>query len=131
MTATLPVLAAMPTTLKQLRLVGSKVNLEAMQVLCSVLLSHCKSMTDLFLDRCKISDKEAQLLAAVLYRLMRLELLFLHNNDIHDSGLAIAEALIGHTALGGVNLEGNPISASGCAALAEFKKTNNTWWLWY
>ena len=105
----------------------SQFSLEAMQALCSVLLSHSKSMTGLHLASCKISDEEAILLAAVLHRLKRLERLVVENNDIHDSGAtAIAEALLGLSQLSFVDLVLNPISANVREALD--KKTSHITW---
>lgn len=132
LTATLPVLTATPTTLKSLSLAGSKFNLETMQVMCFVLSSHSKSMTALYLHSCEISDEKAQFLTAVLHRLKRLDLLDLRYNDIHNSGIAIAEALLKHTDTGVyLYLTDNPISASGRAALTEFEKKNKPmYWLY-
>ena len=121
----------MPTTLKILSLEGSQLSLKAMQVLYTVLPRHSMSMTQLWLLSCKISDEAAHLLATVLHRLKRLEVLSLSNNHIHDSVLAIAGAILGHTTLIYVDLTSNPISASGRAALDTFKKTNNRWELLY
>ena len=130
LTATLQALAATSTTLRVLSLRRSKFNFESMQLLCLVLPSHSKSMIRLVLDNCKVSDEEVQILTTVLHRLKRLDLLSLEGNDIHESGLAIAEAMLGHTTSCdiAVNLQGNPISASGHKALDEFRETNNAWW---
>ena len=117
MTAALQALTAAPTTLKLLNLPRSQFSLEAMQALCSVLLSHSKSMIKLYLCSCKISDEEAQLLATVLHRFKRFEVLDLRNNGIHDSVIAIADALLRLPQLNAVGLRDNPISASVREAL--------------
>ena len=130
LTATLQALTG-TSTLKDLNLMRSQFNLEVMQALYSVLFSHSKSIKLLTLQSCKINDAEAQLLTTVLYRLKSLEVLNLYNNDIHDSGLTLAEAILGHTALRFVYLVDNPISASGRAALDKFMETNNIMWLYF
>ena len=97
-----------------------------MQAVCSVLLSHSKSVTvtHLYLRSCKISDEQAQLLATVFYRVELLERLELINNDIHDSAIALVQALLGLPELKRVELQYNPISASAHGALD--KKTHHT-----
>ena len=80
-------------------------------------------MTVVDLASCKISDNEAQLLATVLNRLKKLDGLYLNDNYIHDSAIAIAEALLGLPQLRRVHLQGNPIHASVYEALD--KKTRH------
>ena len=117
LTAALQALIATPTTLGMLNLSRSQFSLEAMQALCSVLLRHSKSMTSLLLDKCNISDDGAHLLATVVHRLKGLERFELNNNDIHDSAIGIAEAVLGLPELRVVKMLGNPISASVREAL--------------
>ena len=92
---TLQALATAPTcTLETLNLWGSQFSPPAMQALHRTLLRHSKSMTELVLPSCDITDEQACLLATDLNGLIKLREMDLSNNAFGDEGaVAIATSL--------------------------------------
>ena len=126
LTDTLRALAQAPTcTLKTLSLPFSQFSPPAMHALCAALLGHSKSLTELGLRDCGLTDGLACILATALHGLPGLERAYLSGNAIGDEGaVAIAGALHGLPGLMGVYLQLNAFGGRGRAALNECKKTN-------
>ena len=126
LTVTLYVLARVPTcTLKVLNLSASRFSLPAMHNLCNALLKHSKSLAELLLHDCGLTDGLACILATALHGLPRLEVVYLGGNTIGDEGaVAIAGALLGLPGLELVYLQHNAFGGRGGAALNECKKIN-------
>ena len=122
--ATLPdilqVLATAPTcTLETLDLMGSQFSPPAMQALHCALLRHSKSMTELVLPACHITDEQACLLATALNGLIKLRKMDLDYNDFgHKGAVTIATALNGLPELREVHLLGNAIRDEEAVAIA-------------
>ena len=123
LTDTLKALAQAPTcTLERLSLWYSQFSPPAMHALCAALLGHSKSLTQLELWDCGLTDGLVCILATALHGLKVVDL---QNNTIGDEGVvAIAGALHGLPGLKEVYLSGNTIGGRGRAALNEWEKTN-------
>ena len=97
-----------------------------MHALCAALLGLSKSLTELWLDDCGLTDGLACILATALHRLPGLKWVDLGGNTIGDEGaVAIAGALHGLPGLEMVILRGNTFGGRGRATLNECKKTSN------
>ena len=133
LTVTLHALAQAPTcTLEELVLTDSQFSPPAMHALCAALLGLSKSLTELRLGDCGLTDGLACILATALHGLPGLEEVDLSVNTIGDEGaVAIAGALHGLPGLKEVYLEGNTIGGRGRAALNECNKTNKGLRLYY
>ena len=119
---TLQALAAAPTcTLEMLDLSRSKFSTLAIQALHCALLGNRKSMTELLLWRCDISDEQACQLATALNRLPEIRVVDLSVNTIGDEGaVAIADALKRLLKLRKVDLSKNKdIRDEGAVAIVE------------
>ena len=126
LTDTLQALAQAPTTLKFLNLSHSQFSPPAMHALCAALSGHGKSLTELWLQFCGLTDELACILATALHGLPGLKWVNLVGNTIGDEGaVAIAGALHGLPGLEVVYLRGNTFGGRGHAALNECKKTIN------
>ena len=134
LTDTLHALAQAPTcTLEELDLTYSQFSPPAMHALCATLLGLSKSLTELWLGDCGLTDGLACILATALHGLPGLERVYLTGNTIGDEGaVAIAGALHGLPGLKVVvNLRDNTFGERGRAALNECNKTNKGLWLVY
>ena len=133
LTVTLHTLAQTPTcTLETLSLPYSQFSPPAMHALCAALLGLSKSLTELWLWDCGLTDGLACILATALHRLPGLEAVGLYNNTIGDEGaVAIAGALHGLPGLKLVYLTDNTFGGRGRAALNECNKTNKGLGLYY
>ena len=120
LTVTLHALAQAPTcTLERLDLSYSQFSPPAMHALCAALLGHSKSLTQLVLGGCGLTDSLACILATALHGLPGLERVYLHDNTIGDEGaVAIAGALHGLPGLKVVDLQDNTIGDEGAVAIA-------------
>ena len=114
---TLQALATAPTcTLETFNLWNSQFSPPAMH--CA-LLRHSKSMTELVLSLCDITDEQACLLATALNGLIKLRKMDLHHNAFGDEGaVAIATALNGLPELREVELSYNAFRDKGAVAIA-------------
>ena len=123
---TLQALATAPTcTLETLNLWGSQFSPPAMQALHCTLLRHSKSMTELVLPTCDITDEQACLLATVLNGLIKLREMELHYNAFGDEGaVAIATSLNKLPELRKVDLSDNNVTGRGRKALENWGKNN-------
>ena len=123
---TLQALATAPTcTLERLDLWGSQFSPPAMQALHCALLRHSKSMTELVLSTCGITDEQACLLATALNGLIKLRKVNLSYNAIRDEGaVAIATSLNKLPQLRKVDLSHNKVTGRGLKALKNWEKNN-------
>ena len=123
---TLQALATAPTcTLETLNLWGSQFSPPAMQALHCALLRHSKSMTELVLAACDITDEQACLLATALNGLFKLRKMDLHNNAFGDEGaVAIVKSLNRLPKLRKVDLSMNDVTGRGRKALENWGKNN-------
>ena len=133
LTDLLKALAQAPTcTLETLSLWYSQFSPPAMHALCAALLGLSKSLTELRLLDCGLTDGLACILATALHGLPGLKVVVLSGNTIGDEGaVAIAGALHGLPGLEGVYLVGNTFGGRGRAALNECKETNKGLYLSY
>ena len=133
LTDTLHALAQAPTcTLEVLDLSDSQFSPPAMHALCAALLGLSKSLTELRLRDCGLTDGLACILATALHGLPGLERVNLSGNTIGDEGaVAIAGALHGLPGLERVYLQRNTIGGRGRAALNGWEKTNKGLGLYY
>ena len=117
---TLQTLATAPTcTLERLDLWGSQFSPPAMQALHCALLRHSKSMTELRLSLCDITDEQACLLATALNGLIKLREMDLYYNAFGDEGaVAIATSLNRLPEIRDVDLSHNAIGDEGAVAIA-------------
>ena len=123
---TLQALATAPTcTLETLDLMGSQFSQPAMQALHCALLRHSKSMTELVLSFCDITDEQACLLATALNGLTELREVDLSYNAVGDEGaVAIATSLNKLPQLIKMDSTSNKVTGRGRKALENCK--NNT-----
>ena len=123
---TLQALATAPTcTLETLHLWGSRFSPPAMQALHCALLRHSKSMTELVLPTCDITDERACLLATALNGLIKLRKLDLRCNAFGDDGaVATATSLNKLPELRKVDLSDNNVTGRGRKALENWGKNN-------
>ena len=124
---TLQALTTAPTcTLETLDLWGSQFSPPAMQALHCTLLRHSKSMTELVLQRCNITDEQACLLATALNGLIKLREMDLYYNAFGDEGaVAIATSLNRLPQLRKVDLsDNNKVTGRGRKALENWGKNN-------
>ena len=117
---TLQALATAPTcTLETLDPWGSQFSPLAMQALHRALLRHSKSMTELVLWCCNITDEQACLLATALNGLIKLREMNLRSNSFRDKGaVAIVTSLNGLSELRDLNLSYNAVGDEGAVAIA-------------
>ena len=122
----LQALATAPTcTLETLDLLGSQFSPPAMQALHCALLRHSKSMTELMLRACGITDEQACILATALNGLTELREVDLSFNVVGDEGaVAIATSLNRLPQLRKVDLLINNVTRRGCKALENWGKNN-------
>ena len=123
---TLQALATAPTcTLETLDLWASQFSPPAMQALHWALLRHSKSMTELVLRGCDITDEQACLLATALNGLTKLREVDLSHNAFGDEGaVAITTSLNKLPQLRKVGLTSNQVTGRGRKTLENCK--NNT-----
>ena len=123
---TLKALATAPTcTLETLDLEGSQFSPPAMQALHCALLRHSKSMTEMVLRGCDITDEQACILATALNGLTELRDLNLSYNAVGDEGaVAIATSLNRQPQLRKVDLLSNNVTGRGRKALENWGKNN-------
>ena len=123
---TLHALATAPTcTLEMLDLGGSQFSQTAMQALHYALLRHSKSMTELELFNCDITDEQACLLATALNGLPELRKVNLSSNLFGDEGAAaIATSLDRRPKLREVDLSATNVTIIGHKALENWGKNN-------
>ena len=123
---TLLALATAPTcTLETLDLWGSQFSPPAMQALHCALLRHSKSMTELELSFCDITDAQACLLATALNGLTELRKVYLSHNAFREQGVvAIATSLNRLPNLRKVDLSGKKVTGRGRKALENWEKNN-------
>ena len=123
---TLKALATAPTcTLETIDLRGSQFSPPAMQALHCALLKHSKSMTELVLPTCDITDEQACLLATVLNGLIKLREMDLRYNAFGDEGaVTIAISLNRLPKLSEVDFSKNKVTSRGCKALEDWGKNN-------
>ena len=123
---TLQALATAPTcTLETLDLLGSQFSPPAMQALHRTLLRYSKSMTELVLWGCDITDEQACLLATALNGLIKLREMNLRFNAFGDEGaVAIATSLNKLPKLSKVDLSHNNVTGRGRKALENWGKKN-------
>ena len=123
---TLQTLATAPTcTLETLDLGVSQLSPPAMQALHCALLRQSKSMTELVLTACGITDEQACLLATALNGLTELREVNLSYNAVGDEGaVAIATSLNRLPKLRKVDLSNNKVTGRGRKALENWGKNN-------
>ena len=128
LTDALKALARAPTcTLEELDLTSSQFSPPAMRALCAALLEHSKSLAQLQLRQCGLTDGLACILATALHGLPGLKEVYLHGNAIGDEGaVAIAGALHELPGLEWMHLIGNTIGGRGGAALNKCRKMGLT-----
>ena len=123
---TLQALATAPTcTLEMLDLFVSQFSPPAMQALHCALLRHSKSMIELMLRICDITDEQACLLATALNGLIKLRVIDLRYNAFGDEGaVAIATSLNKLPELRKVDLSNDNVTRRGREALENWEKNN-------
>ena len=126
---TLQALATAPTcTLETLDLWGSQFSPPAMQALHCALLRHSKSMTELVLSVCDITDEQACLLATALNGLIKLREMDLRYNAFGDEGaVAIATSLNKLPQLRKVDLSHNKLPEEDVKHLRTGEKITHKW----
>ena len=123
---TLQALATAPTCpLEVIDLWGSQLSPPAMQALHCALLRHSKSMTELVLWGCDITDEQACLLATALNGLIKLRRMDMQYYAFGDEGaVSIAKSLNELPQLRKVDLSDNNVTGRGRKALENWGKNN-------